>query len=707
MDGPDKDRKKEIASKRQEQKNRYLNEANAAKREIGKIPPIVDLGRRHSTRDSLRTWCETYEKDTFVMGWSDDHLRAIARIEESALHGALYAFAMPRGSGKTSLVRAATRWAMCHGLVRYAFIIGANISKAEDSLDSIKMAFRFNNLIHEDFPEVTHAIRALAGVAMKANGQTCDGSNTMINWSKDRIVLPTVPYPENHPDYAKGVACRTSGSIIGVSGLTGDGIRGSLITTATNESIRPDLVLLDDPQTDASASSPSQNETRLRLIMGAVLGMAGPGKSISAMMPCTVIQPGDMVDRILDPKTSKEWRGERTRLLKTMPKHLGEWEKYREVYEQDMLREPPDFTLSNEYYEKHRAKLDAGAEASWEERKKETEVSAIQHAMHLYFRDELAFWAEYQNDPQATDFSDEGFLSADEIAAKVTGLRRGVVPPECTAVTVGIDVQGEVLYWVVGAWSNGFGGQIIDYGTWPDQGRRNFTLRSLQKTLSDTYPGTDTNGAIYAGLQDLIEMLWVREWETAGGDVMRVSHGLVDAGWGDSKKTVYRACRDSQYANSISPSHGRGIKAGNLPIDEWPKKPGEQMGHCWRRRITKGEGVRHVLYDTNIWKTLFHRKLAAPQGSYGDLSLYKASVAHHRQFAEHCKTEAYVRTQGQGRELLEFKPPVAGRDNHDFDCAVMAMVAASIAGVTASGHEVKQQKKKRIRLSDVQKRKGA
>lgn len=706
MDGPSNQGNAALAARQQEAKNRYLSAASAAKREIGDIPPIVNSDRRFSTRESLRAWCETYESDTFTMGWSSDHLKAIARLEEAVLYGALFAFAMPRGSGKTSLVRAATRWAICHALNRYVFVIGANVNKAQDSLDSIKTAFRFSDILNDDFPEVTVAARALAGIANRASGQTCNNVSTMIEWSKDRVVLPTVPYPPNHPLHADGVASATSGSVIGASGLTGDGIRGSLVTTASGESLRPDLVLLDDPQTDASAASPSQNETRLRLVMGAVLGMAGPGKSISAVMPCTVIQPGDMVDRILDPKISKEWRGERTKLLTSMPAELGEWEKYREVYEQDMLRQPPNFDISNKYYEDHRDVLDKGAEAAWAERKKPTEVSAVQHAMHLYFRDELAFWAEYQNDPQATDFSDEGFLSADEIAEKVSGVKRGVVPPDCTALSAFIDVQGEVLYWLVAGWSNGFGGQIIDYGTWPDQGRRQFTLRSLQKTLGDTYPGTDTNGGIYGGLIDLIGTLWGREWPTVGGDVMRISHGMVDAGWGDSKKTVYKACRDTPFAASISPSHGRGIKAGNMPIDEWPKQPGEQAGHCWRRRITKGEGVRHVLYDTNVWKTLVNRKLAVPRGGFGDLSLYKASIAHHRQFAEHIKTEPYVRTSGHGRDLIEFKPPIAGRDNHWFDCLTGAAVAASIAGISASGHEVQKKSKKRLKLSDIQKQKG-
>ena len=695
------------ARERQEQKNRYLNQANAAKREIGDIPPIANLDRRFSTKDSFKAYCETYEGDTFNMSWSKDHLRAIQKIEESVFYGALFAFAMPRGSGKTSLVRAATRWSALHSLVRYVFIIGANAGKAQDSLDSIKTAFRFNQLIAEDFPEVSHAIQALGGIANRASGQTCGGASTMIEWSKDRIILPTVPMPKNHPDYAEGLVASTSGTIVGGSGLTGDGIRGSLITNASGESIRPDLVLVDDPQTDASSSSPSQNITRISLLMGAVLGMAGPGKAIAGMMPCTIINQGDMADQILDAKKHPEWRGETTKLLTTMPEDLGAWESYREVYERCVSKEPPDITEANQYYEKHRKAMDKGAEASWPERKLKNEVSAIQHAMHLYFRDEHAFWAEYQNDPQAINTVDEGFLTADEISRKVSGVERRVVPPECTHVSAFIDVQGPILYWLVSAWQNGFGGQVIDYGTWPDQGRRHFTLQSLNKTLGDEYPGMDVNGAIYTGLIDLIGQLWSTQWETVDKGALRISHGMVDAGWGDSKKTVYKACRDSGFANSVSPSFGRGIKAGNMPMDEWPKKPGEQMGHCWRRRITTGEGVRHVLYDVNTWKTLIHRKLATPMGNDGSLSLYKASPTHHRQLADHVISEPYTRTSGQGRELIEFKPPVAGRDNHFFDCLVGSAVAASIAGVSALGHDVpKQAKRKRIRLSDIQKQKG-
>jgi hypothetical protein len=58
-------------------------------------------------RSDFRTFCERYFPQTFRLAWSDDHLRVIGRIENAVLEGGLFAMAMPRGSGKTSLCETA------------------------------------------------------------------------------------------------------------------------------------------------------------------------------------------------------------------------------------------------------------------------------------------------------------------------------------------------------------------------------------------------------------------------------------------------------------------------------------------------------------------------------------------------------------------------------------------------------------------------
>jgi len=102
--------------------------------------------------------------------------------------------------------------------------------------------------------------------------------------------------------------------------------------------------------------------------------------------------------------------------------------------------------------------MDEGASAAWQERFNDDEISAVQHAMNLKFRDEAAFMAEYQNEPLTLFARDESILSEEEIAEKVNGLRQYAVPLCCDRVTAFIDIQKNLLYYTVAAWAENFTG---------------------------------------------------------------------------------------------------------------------------------------------------------------------------------------------------------------------------------------------------------
>jgi hypothetical protein len=93
----------------------------------------------------------------------------------------------------------------------------------------------------------------------------------------------------------------SSGSVISVDSLDSN-IRGQVHTTIAGKMIRPDLVLVDDPQTRESAKSAEQTTQRLATLNGDVLGLSGPGKKISGLLTCTKIYAEDLADQILDPK---------------------------------------------------------------------------------------------------------------------------------------------------------------------------------------------------------------------------------------------------------------------------------------------------------------------------------------------------------------------------------------------------------------------
>jgi hypothetical protein len=451
---------------------RMLSEAG---RDIGDLPPVVNPDRKNVSKKNFRAFCENYFDTVFTLSWSKDHLRVIATIEKAVIEGGLFALAMPRGSGKTSVAECACLWAILYGHRDFVCLIGSDETHAADMLDSLKTELETNEHLLADFPEAVFPIQALDGIPHRAGGQLYRGERTHIGWTAKEIVLPTIPESP------------ASGAVIKVAGITGR-IRGMKFKRPDGKAVRPSLVVLDDPQTDESARSISQCQHRESILAGAVLGLAGPGKKIAGVMPCTVIRPGDMADRILDRDTHPEWNGERTKMVYAWPKNEKLWEEYakRRAAGFKAGRGLSDATT---YYRANRELMDVVAKVAWPDRYNHDEISAIQHAMNLRLQDEAAFFAEYQNEPLLDTSNETEDLTADHIAAKLNGLGRGDIPTKAQFVTAFIDVQQKALFWVVCAWEENFTGYVIDYGTYPDQKRSYFTLRDLQHTLSAAQPG--------------------------------------------------------------------------------------------------------------------------------------------------------------------------------------------------------------------------
>src|SRR5690606_20866980 len=175
-------------------------------------------------------FCEIYRAPAFHMQWSPDHLHVIAKMERTIREGGLFALAMPRGSGKTTLSVTAAIWALLNGYRRWVCLIGATAPKAKQLLKSIKTELRFNALLLADYPEACYPLARLEGQAKRAIGQTLDGVNTNIVWNNENLTLPTV---HDSP---------SSGATVSVCGITGD-IRGQLASLPDGRVIRPDYVL--------------------------------------------------------------------------------------------------------------------------------------------------------------------------------------------------------------------------------------------------------------------------------------------------------------------------------------------------------------------------------------------------------------------------------------------------------------------------------
>lgn len=647
-------------------------ERSAKGREIGPLPEVEDPKRKGQCRGSLRLFCEVYLKGRFPLKWSRDHLKAIEKLERAILFGGLFALAMPRGSGKTSLCEAAAIWAILFGHRRFVALIGATGPAASEMLESIKVELETNDLLVADFPEVCFPVVMLDGINQRANAQTLNGQRTRVTWTDSQIVFATVP------------GSAASGSRIRVAGLEGR-VRGMKATTAAGESIRPDFAIADDPQTDESAHHPPQTAKRERILLGAVKGLAGPGKTIAMVIPCTVIAKDDLADRILDRNRSPQFQGERFKMVYSFPRNVALWDQYAEI-RRESLKVGNRGAEATKFYRANRKAMDDGAEVAWPERyDRETEASAVQSAMNMKIDNPSAFLSECQNEPEdETKTAGVRELDPAELGARLTRVPRGEVPCECTRLTAFIDLSSYVLWYTVAAFDEGFAGSVVDYGTWPPQNRSYFEQSDARPALADVYPTLSEEQRVYAGLRDLTARVLGRTYQRHQTDeTLSVERCLIDEGWLD--KVVYQFCRESAHRAVLMPSKGLAAKSSTArPMSQWPKRLGERASPAnqpaWRvGPVGTGKG-RHCTFDADEWKTFMAARLLTPPGGAGCLRLFGERADAHRLVADHCAAEwsAPVTAHGRTWDKWHLRP---GRDNHLWDCVVGCAVAAGVLGV--------------------------
>lgn len=646
--------------------------------DIGAIPAVKDPARRERCRaDLLAFLVEYFPLSTGLSPFSEDHRRVISRIQDCILRGGRFTNAVYRGFAKSTISENALLWAILYGHRKFGAIFAAESSLADKAITSIKTELSDNDLLFEDFPEVCHAVRALEGKAQRCNSQAHGGRRTHIGWKKDTVVLPTI----------EGSLC--SGSIIVSKGLTGS-ILGLRHKSPDGKQLRPDFVIVDDPQTRESARSPVQCQSRLEILLKSVMKLAGHTTSIACVVNATVIEHGDMVDQLLDQAKHPAWQGERIPLVRSWASHhddfwLDQYATIRKAFAKDVVgdqarahREATEFYLTN------RETMDAGCVVSWESCfDPENEHSAIQHAYNAFIDDGPdVFASEFQQQP-LVNAADSTGLSPEDVRARVVNVPRWIVPSGLDTLTAFVDVQKELLYWAVVAWGHQLRGHVVAYGSYPDQGRSYFTLRDAKKTLSQSH-GSNVEAAIHAGLEAVAAMILDREFARETDEaVLRVTQLLVDANWAQTQGVVRDFARRSQWGPRVLPTHGRFVGASGQTISDKAPDRGERVGSNWRTSTIVKQ--RHVLFDTNAWKTFLASRVKLP---VGDPQGFTVHVGQHDMLAEQMAAEVPVRVESKMRIVDEWRL-IPGRDNHLWDCLVGAAVAASFSGISAVGVESK------------------
>lgn len=637
-------------------------QSSAQVRDIGLPPECVDPEFRANVENDLELFLQWLSPDVFKWPFSDDQKLSIREMDSVIDRGGLQAIADPRGTGKTQRAIRAALKAIVTGKRKFVTIISATEKKARQIVRALKTILCYNKDFQAIFPAELHGFAQLGGNNRRAAGQLCNGVETAIQLTADQIIFPTIP------------GSKSSGAIISSCGITGD-IRGQFHTLQDGSVIRPDLVIMDDPQTKESATSLEQTQDRLEIIEGDVLGLAGPETSISCLVLCTVIAANDLSERLLkDPK----WHGRRTKTINVFPTNVKLWDEYFEEYEEAIRCNEPE--RINARYLALRQELDAGCELAWSYRKEANDISSIQTAMHIWHRvGPYAFSFEYQNET-LVDRSDRHRPKATNIAIKLIHLPRGIVPHWATKMTAFIDVHLDLLYWMTCAWSDEFTGHLVDYGSFPEQPRTYYTLADANPTLRQESGSSQPQGAIRYGLDRLSKKLLGSGWRRENGGMMHVSRCGVDEGF--NMQVIHEFVKRSEFGGILIPCKGLGIKAGSKPVSEWKaEKNLEQLGDHLSKKLNVKTHVRFGKIDTYWWKTFICERIEANPGEKGSFSVFGSKPEIHKLLVDHCSVEKPKETyRGDGTLVWEWSEPVAGQDNHFWDCLSNNAALASMSG---------------------------
>lgn len=619
------------------------------------IPDVADPSRREACRLDLLRYCQTYGREACPLEFGEDHISAIELLQGAVLNGGRVPIGMPRGSGKTTLVRLAMQWAASYGHRRYICIIGADMDAAKDIVGAITSAFIASDALRADFPEIAAPMVAADGVALKAKRLHIDGESLHMELSTRRLVLPTV---EGSP---------SSGVRIEAYGLTGR-INGAFHQTATGTVERPDFVFLDDPQRPRDATSTSEVAKRENLILGSVMGLAGPSRRIAAAMTCTVMEPDDLADRMLDRERNPDWHGLTSRMVYQWPDAIETlWVQYAEIRRDERLQGSVETPKATAFYAANRDAMDAGARVYWSARYHPHELSAIQHAFNLRMDlGEKAFAAEYQNQPIRAQ-NNLYTLTAESILAATNTLPPRAVPPNILAVVAGIDLNRYGIHYLVAATTRYRAMYVLDYGVFPGGGRVLY-----RGDGSDI--GTEEQ-SFRRELDRILALLDVRYPCVDGSNQTRKLDAVfIDAGY--QSGAVHSACDAGRFGFAAMPCKGYGARMYR------PSAKHGRVGEDWHESIVIGKG-RAVMFNADSWRVQSQRAWLQPIGAAGSASVFTPPPGtSHAELATQCSRERLLGIEDRGT----YRHHIWDTKSHEWhdlgDCLSIAHVAASYMGAS-------------------------
>ena len=661
------------------------------------IPDPKDPAGRCELEQDVYAWLRWYLPDVFPEPFQKHHVEMIEAILAATTYAGDQAIAAPRGEGKTTIAECVTMFCIFKGVVSFSVLFAATAGDARNSLASIKQYIAESDRMADDYPEVCLPVREVTSSPNRAHSFLCkmaeDGEaiQASFQWSGDEVTMPAVP----------GSVC--AGSIIATRGLD------SAVRGLKKGSVRPQLALIDDPDTEDSARSEEQAKKLEMRIDRAIAGLAPKGQRMSRMMLTTLQNRTCVSAKFTDPKQKPSWNGKRFGFLSTPPDREDLWDEYVALRQSSMSAGDTFARKAHDMYLVNREAMDLGAIVanpfSFDSRDladgSQLQVSALQRYYDFVADNGIdAALCELQNDPPEEVGPTESGISAHRVQTSSSGYDRKVIPPDCTVITQGIDVRKVALHWVVRAWRPDATGFVIDYG-----------VTEVHGTTVGLDEGVDLQ--IIKALRTRRQDMEDQPYATVDGEIMPIDLTLVDAGW--KTEAIYAACREFGQLD-WKPSMGFGKSAGCVRAsfrDSARNTDDHKAGDGWYLTRRPGK-VWLVGMDSDRWKGWEHARWMTPGDKPGSLSIFgsgdkapagrmNADQKAHHSYARHIVSE--VEVEEPVKNILKRYWKAKTDNNHWLDASYASDVAANMKGIVLADMRVAVKQRNRMKMSDLQKNK--
>lgn len=607
----------------------------------------ADPKRRAMLEAAPAEWLRYYWPGLFNLPFAQSHHDIIRAVVNSSDNATNVVVAAPRGEGKTSILRAMCPYLIVTGRCRFPVLGGWTGKAAKIGWRQWKI-FMTSPRFAEDYPEYAQPF-------MESTNSTRLGSLVWEDTGKETgadilamdlvIVLPD------------GRGALAAGS------LNGD-IKGLNIPLKNGEAIRPDMILLDDPQDVDRAADPVFVAEVVDKINTQWMCLSGPDSGIRMMAAVTIKEPDDVGETLGKDPSNIFIRI--SRVLNWPEGFMDKNSKCRDLWDQwhALFTDPRTLAESFEFYAKNKAVMTKGMKVAWEHRRdrKRRDPDALFSAIADFYKvGETAFWSEYQNRPMKNEtkvYSLTPMLVASRMVAhKMYDMPEGTALRVCatdlnpsyglTSALTGFDPKrrGHV------AWTN-----IFTEDPLPIKNTMSVDMRCalLSQALFKL-------GSNIAGMKTPPEH-WAID---ASGEYFDIVLDFAKSFKG--LHTVAICGRDGKQYNPNVKSRIGIVRNG--------------VYEC----MDRGKG-KWLCFDADVYKETAQRAFLSEPGAIGSCTLYDAN---HREFcAQMCRKSLAAKVEVAGRMHYEW---VTAPGKHDFlDVMAMGYALAGWNGIGAFGETAKQ-----------------